>query len=178
MSSPFRSIRPVAGEYASYYASYIARVPDGDIVETLDRQISESLELFRSIPESLGDHRYAPGKWSIREVIGHIADAERVFAYRALRFSRADTTPVAGFDENAYVSNAPFARTSLADLASGLEHVRRASLYLFAGLDEEAMTRRGIANGFEVSVRALAWITAGHETHHIDVLRARYLTER
>jgi hypothetical protein len=177
MNLAFRSIRPAADEHLPYYSTYIGRVPDGDIVDTLSRQIEETLAFLRSIPESSGDLRYAPGKWTIREVIGHICDGERVFAYRAMRFSRADTTPVPGFDENMYVPNGPFAHVSIADLASELEHIRRASICLFAALSEEAMARRGVANQAEVSVRALAFIMAGHETHHVDILRTRYLDQ-
>lgn len=178
MIAPFRSIRPGADEVPPYAAGYVARVPDGDIVDTLSRQISETMTLLRSIPESMRDHRYAPEKWTIREVVGHMADAERVFAYRAFRFSRADTTPVEGFDENTYVAKAPFTRASLADLTNELEHLRRASIHLFANLDAEAIERRGIANGLEVSVRALAFIIAGHENHHLNTLRTRYLTQK
>lgn len=176
MTTSFRAIRPAAGEFLPYYGTYIDRVPDGDIVETLGRQIGNTLTLIKSIPEASGDKRYAPGKWSVREVIGHVIDAERIFSYRALRFGRADTTPVAGFDENAYVANAPFAEVSLADLADELDHVRRGTVHFFANLDEAAFCRRGAANGAEITVRALAFIMAGHESHHINVLRTRYLS--
>lgn len=175
MTTHHRSIRPGPDEYPPYFTEYISRVPDGDVIDTLARQISETVALLRGLPESMGDRRYAPGKWSILEVVGHMADAERVFTYRALRFSRRDPTPVEGFDENDYVRNAPFSRMTLADLTSEFEHLRRSSIYMFNGLDEEAMARRGIANGLEVSVRALAFIAAGHENHHIDILRTRYL---
>jgi Uncharacterized protein conserved in bacteria len=176
MTTSFRATRPAAGEFLPYYGTYIDRVPDGDIVETLSRQIGDTLALIRSIPEATGDKRYAPGKWSVREVIGHLIDAERIFTYRALRFARADTTPVPGFDENAYVANAPFAKVSLADLADELDHVRRGSVHFLANLDEDAFSRRGAANGAEITVRALAYIMAGHESHHMNVLRTRYLS--
>ena len=175
MSIAWRSTRPDAGEYTPFYAGYIARVPDADIVDTLSRQISETTVFLRSLPESVGDHRYAPEKWSIREVIGHMSDAERVFTYRALRFSRADESPVPGFDENTYVANASFGRRSLDDLINEFEYLRRATICLFNSLDDEAMSRRGTANGNEISVRALAFCLAGHETHHLDILRTRYL---
>jgi len=171
----FRAVRPEPADYPPYMAAYVSKVPDGDVIDTLSRQISETLTLLRSIPESIGDKRYAPEKWSIREVIGHMADTERVFAYRALRFSRADARPVEGFDENDFVRGAPFARVALADLINEFEHIRRSNIYLFNNLDEEAMERRGVANGFEVSVRALAFVTAGHEAHHVHILRTRYL---
>jgi Uncharacterized protein conserved in bacteria len=174
-STAFRSTRPVAGEFLPYYGTYIDKVPDGDIVETLTSQLPQTLALIRSIPETTGDKRYAAGKWSIREVIGHLIDAERIFVYRALRFSRADATQVPGFDENAYAANGPYSKVSLADLADEFEHVRRATIQFFSHLDNDALSRRGNANGAEITVRALAFIMAGHETHHMGVLRDRYL---
>ena len=178
MSASFRTIRPGTDEIPPYAAGYVARVPDGDIVDILSRQISETVALLESIAESNADYRYEPEKWTIKEVVGHIGDAERVFAYRALRFSRADTTPVEGFDENTYVVHAPFTRTTLVNLTNELEHIRRSTLHLFANLDSEAMERRGTANGQEVSVRALAFIIAGHENHHLNILRTRYLKQK
>ncbi len=175
MNTTWRATRPASDEHAAYYSRYISRVPDGDIVETLASQITTTGVFLRSLPESVGDHRYAPEKWSIREVIGHMADAERVFAYRALRFARADKTPVPGFDENDYVANGNFGSRSLEDLTSEYEHLRHATVHLLRGLDEESMSRRGSANDNEVSVRALAFILAGHEQHHLEILRTRYL---
>ncbi len=175
MTTSFRSTRPAAGEFLPYYGTYIDQVPDGDIVEILSRQIGSTLDLIKSIPEADGDKRYAPEKWSIRELLGHVVDGERIFSYRALRFSRADTTEVPGFDENAYVRNAPFSKVTLANLADELDCVRGASVHLFANLEPEAFGRRGTANGSEISVRALAFILAGHERHHMNVLRTRYL---
>lgn len=174
-STSFRSTRPATGEFLPYYGTYIDKVPQGDIVETLTKQLPETLALIKSIPEETGDKRYAPEKWSIREVIGHVIDGERIFVYRALRFSRSDLTPVPGFDENTYAANGPYSKVSLADLADEFDHVRRATIHLFANLDDEALSRRGSANGAEISVRALAFIIAGHETHHMGVLRDRYL---
>ena len=175
MTTAWRADRPATDEFAPYYGMYISRVPDGDVVATLASQIPETAAFLRSLPESLGDHRYAPEKWSIREVIGHISDAERVFAYRALRFARGDKTPVPGFDENDYVANGNFGSRSLEDLISEFEHLRQATIHLFGGLDEKSMAMRGTANGLEVSVRALAFIIAGHEEHHMEILRTRYL---
>ena len=175
MGESFRSIRPNPDEHVEYYSRYIDRVPDGDIVETLRRQIPETLAFLRAIPDSKADFRYAPGKWSIKEIVGHMADAERVFQYRALRFSRADSTPVPGFDENLYVDNAPHSRLSLNDLIDDFERIRGSTIFMFTGMDEEAMSRRGVANDAEVSVRAIAYIMAGHETHHLQVIRDRYL---
>jgi len=167
--------RPEKTEYPTYAGSYVARVPDGDIVSILGRQLQETLALIRSIPEARGEFRYADGKWSVKEVIGHVIDTERVFAYRALRFARGDATPLEGFEQDDYVRGGSFDKRSLSDLADEYEHVRRATISLFANLDEEAWTRRGTANKNEVSVRGLAFIVAGHERHHVEILRTRYL---
>lgn len=167
--------RPQASEYAPYYERYISQVPDGNIVGTLDRQLEETLALIRGIPESRGDFRYADGKWSIKELIGHVIDCERVFGYRALRFGRGDATPLSGFEQDDFVRGAEFNKRSLSDLAGEYEHVRRATISLFASLEASAWDRRGTANDNEVSVRGLAFITAGHERHHVEILRTRYL---
>jgi len=168
--------RPQQDEYVPYYHKYISLVPDGDLVETLRAQIGETLSLLRSIPEERGSHRYAPGKWSIKQVVGHMADVERVMTYRALRIARADATPLPGFDENAYVPAANFEARSLASLAHELEEVRRATIAFFETLEPEAAARRGSANNNPISARALAYIIAGHERHHVAILRERYLT--
>jgi hypothetical protein len=175
MDKSWRATKPADDEFAPFYAGYVKRAPDGDIVETMDLQLKETLSLLGSLPESMGDRTYAPGKWTIREIIGHLSDAERVFSYRALRFARADTAPVEGFDEDKYVANGAFGKRSLDDLLGEFEHLRRSSIYLFAGLSEEAFSMRGTASGKEITVRALAFVLPGHEAHHLDVLRARYL---
>lgn len=167
--------RPDATEHHPYYGKYIALVPEDDAIRALESQMSDALALLRTIPEAKGDHRYAPDKWTIKEVIGHLIDGERVFAYRALRFARKDQTPLPGFDENTYVPAGGFGRFTLADLASEWETVRRSNLALFRRLDSEAWTRRGVANDSPVSVRALAFIIAGHGRHHVAILRERYL---
>lgn len=171
-----RTSRPDAAEYAPYYGGYIARVPTGDVVETLSTQQEGTLDLLRGLSEDQGSTRYAPGKWSIRELVGHLTDTERIFAYRALRFSRADETALASFDENAYVANASFDARSLTGLCAEFEAVRRASVLLFASFDSEEWMRRGVASNNVMSVRALAWVTAGHELHHLEILRTRYLS--
>ena len=168
------STRPAADEFAPYYGTYITKVPDGDVVRTLHGQIAQTLEYLRAIPESRGGHRYAPGKWSIREVVGHLADAERIFAYRALRFARGDSTPLASFDENAYVTNARLDERPLASLIDEYEAVRGATVAMFDGLFPDEWIRAGEASGKRMSVRALAWVVAGHELHHVEVLRTRY----
>jgi hypothetical protein len=175
MGSAPRYDRPGPGEYAAFYAGYIARVPDGDLLRMLEEQGRESAALFRGVPAPRGDFAYAPGKWTLKEVIGHVADAERVFAYRALRIARGDQTPLASFDERAWVPQSGAGSRTLADLTGELGDVRRATLGLLCHLPAEAPLRRGTASGWEVSVRALAWIIAGHERHHLGIIRERYL---
>jgi uncharacterized damage-inducible protein DinB len=167
--------RPAPTEYAPYYGKYISLVPEGDIVTILGRQIDDTLALFASISDAQAGSRYAPGKWSVKEVVGHLIDTERIFGYRALRFARNDRTPIPGYEQDDYVSNGNFDAQSLSDLASEYEHVRRAGIYLLRGLSSDAWDRRGIASDNEVSVRALAYIIAGHELHHLGVIRTKYL---
>lgn len=168
--------RPGTDEYAPYYGTYIGKVPDGDLRAMLASQLAETLALIRSIPESRGGHRYAPDKWSIKGVLGHLADSERIFSYRALRIGRGDTTPLPGFEQDDYVPMGNFDARSLRDLADELAAVRQATLHLFAHLDQAAFERRGTASGKPVSVRALAYIIAGHELHHVGILKTRYLS--
>ncbi len=170
-----RTTRPDSSEYAPFYATYVGHVPNGDIVETLATQHDATLALLRSLPEESGGRRYAPGKWSVREVIGHVSDAERIFSYRALRFARGDETPLASFDENAYVANASFDDHPLSSLIDELEAVRRATVLLFASLNATEWMRTGVASKNAMSVRALAWVAAGHELHHVGLLKTRYL---
>lgn len=167
--------RPAPGDYAPSYASYVDAVSEGDLVRMLEEHAEQFLDLLRAFGEDGASVRYEPGKWSVKEVVGHVADAERIFTYRALRFARADATILPAFDENAYVAAAGFDRRTLADLAEEFADVRRATVKLFAGLDAPALGRAGVASGARVTVGALAWITAGHEQHHARILRERYL---
>ncbi len=167
--------RPDATEYAPYYGTYVGKVPDGDLLELLERQRRETQNLLAGLSDTQALHRYAPGKWSIKEVVGHLMDSERVFCYRALRFARADEKPLQGFDDKAWVPAGSFDARPLADLAAELDAVRRATIALFGGFDAAALARKGTANNNEVTVRALAWIVAGHERHHVAILRERYL---
>lgn len=169
-----QTARPDASEHAAYYGKYIALVPDGDVVATLEAQGSETGRLLAGLSEQQASHRYAPGKWSVKEVIGHVADSERIFAYRALRIARGDQTPIEGFEQDDYVRGAQFDRLSISDLAAEFAAVRQATLRLFESLSPEAWVRRGVANKNEVSVRALAYMIAGHELHHRQVLREKY----
>jgi DinB superfamily len=166
-------VRPDSTEYAADYTKYVALVPEDDIVAAMESQRAASVELLNGVSQNEALVHHQPYTWSIKDVIGHVTDSERVFAYRALRFARGDSTPLAGFDENPYVEAAHFDRQSLSDLIAGFEAVRRSSIYLFRGLADGAWNRRGIANNNEVSVRALAYIIVGHERHHMGIVRKR-----
>jgi uncharacterized damage-inducible protein DinB len=170
-----RMLKPEQSEFLPYYARYIDLVGAGDVLITLATQMRETQALLRGLPEAMSTHRYAPGKWSVNEVIGHMVDAERIFSIRALRFARNDTQALPGFEQDDYVTNAEFDEYPLADLASELDVVRQSTVFLYSHLDDDAWMRRGVASGAEVSVRALAHIIAGHELHHREILRTRYL---
>lgn len=167
--------RPASDEYAPYYEKYVSLVAAGDIVETLERQSADTLALLRSVPEDRAGSSYEPGKWSVKELVGHVIDTERVFSHRALRFGRGDQTPLPGYEQDDYVRAANFDARTLSSIAEEFERVRAATVALLRSFDEEAWSRRGTANDNEVSVRALAHILAGHELHHINILRERYL---
>jgi uncharacterized damage-inducible protein DinB len=168
--------RPRPSEYAPFYAGYVAGVPDGDLITLLDDQAKETVALLGAISDEKSQHRYAPGKWSIGEVLGHITDAERVFTYRALTFARADAGPLPSFDENAWAAASSAGRRSMKGLLAEYRAVRAATLALFGALTEEEFARSGVASKNPVTVRALAYIVAGHERHHIRILRERYLS--
>ena len=170
------AMKPTADEHAPYYSRYVSLVPDGEIVEILSRQLEETLALLRSISEERAGESYEPGKWTVKELVGHMIDAERIFAYRALRIARGDRTPLAGFEQDDYVRNGNFAGYTLEALARELELVRRANVLMFEHLAEEAWSRRGTASDAEVSVRAIAYILAGHELHHQAILVERYFS--
>lgn len=170
------SSRPAADEFAPYYGKYIDLVPGNDVMAALDRQSRSSRAALGTIDDARGTHRYAPGKWSINEVVGHLIDAERIFAYRALRIARADETPLASFEQDDYVRNANSDATSLSALADEFALVRQANLAMFRQFREAEWKRRGTASGKTVSVRALGYIIAGHELHHLSLLQSRYLS--
>lgn len=169
--------RPEASEYAPYYDTYVSKVPDGNILQVLSSQIDETMALLGTLSEEHADYRYAPGKWSIKEVIGHMSDTERVFAYRALRFSRNDTTPLPGFEQEPFTEAANFSDRTLTDLLDEFRTVRQSTIHLFTGMSEAMMMRTGTASQAAISVRALAYLIAGHERHHVGILRARYLVD-
>jgi hypothetical protein len=174
----FAIARPEPGEYAPYYDRYISLISGTDILGTLDAQRRQTMLLLSGRDESEGDFRYAPDKWSAKEVLGHVCDTERIFAYRALRIARADQTPMEGFEQDDYVKNGPFGRAPLAEIIEDYIAVRRATLTLLRNLDEEAWGRRGVASKYEVTVRALAYMIAGHELHHRRILEEKYFAAR
>ncbi|MGA6980932.1 MAG: DinB family protein, partial [Candidatus Sulfotelmatobacter sp.] len=177
LTPAFPVARPQADEYAPYYDRYIALVQGEDIVGALDQQRRQTMMLLCSRNEADGDYRYAPGKWSAKEVLGHVCDAERIFAYRALRIARADATPLASFEQDDYVRNGPYAQCKLTDVVEDFIAVRRATISMLRYLDEAAWTRRGVASGKEVTVRALAYMIAGHELHHRRILEEKYFAK-
>ena len=162
-------------EYAPYYQTYVSRVPDGDIVSILDDQMHATAELLGGLNESQGDYRYAEGKWSIKEMISHVCDAERVFCYRALRFSRGDETPLSSFDQSTWVPQSGANHRTLRDIADEFRAVRLATIAFARSLTEEQVMRSGTASGYHVTVRGLLYIIAGHEAHHLAILRDKYL---
>ena len=168
--------RPLADEHAPFYGQYISRVPDGDLIALLRDQAVETAALLSDVSPARADYAYGPGKWTVKEVVGHLVDVERVMSYRALRFSRNDKSALPGFDEDTWVLNSGFATRTLADLVEEFQVVRASTIHFAKHLSPEALARRGSANGQEVSVRALLYIIAGHERHHTELLRERYLT--
>jgi hypothetical protein len=165
--------RPGSTEYAPYYEKYLAFVPEDDILPALESQLADTLAVLRAVPEAQGNVRHPPYTWSIKEVVGHLADAEQIMGYRALRFARGDATELPGFDENVYVQAAEFDRVPLKNLVDRFEALRRANLSVFRSLSEAAWSRGGKANDAPVTVRALAYIIVGHARHHTAILRKR-----
>jgi len=166
--------RPEANEVPEHFAGYVGRVTESDPVAVLAKQIDVTAALLNGLSETDALKRYAPGKWSVKEVVGHLADTERIMAYRALRIARADETPLPGFDENAYVPPAKFDARPLADLVADFRTVRAATLALFRSFDADAWRRRGTASGKPITVRALGFVIPGHERHHVEILKTRY----
>ena len=166
--------RPQADEHIPYYSKYIDRVPDGDLIAMLREQVMDTIGMLRKVPADREDYAYAPGKWSIKEVVGHIIDTERVMSYRALSIARDDPANLPGFDENAWVPAANFSRLTLGQLLEELEVVRASTIQLAKHLDAKALANRGSANGAAVTPRALFYIIAGHERHHVALFRERY----
>jgi hypothetical protein len=170
------NVRPERTEAAEYYFTYIDQVPEGDVREILEGQLPETLALFREVSEERSLFRYAPEKWSVREVVNHVNDTERLFTFRALWFARGFDTPLPSFDQNVAVTGAKADEPSWASHVDEFAAVRAATLTFFRSLPDEAWSRRGIASDNPFTVRALAWIAAGHVIHHARVLRERYLS--
>jgi len=167
--------RPKDSEYDPYYRHYVSLVPEDDIIPPLEDQPAELRSLIGGLPEDRGTFAYADGKWTIKELLSHLIDGERMFAYRVLRISRADKTPIEGFDQDGYIENSHANGRSFSDLLSEFELLRQANVFQFRNMEDGDWGRTGTTNKVEVSVRALAWIMVGHVRHHIDVLGSKYL---
>lgn len=167
--------KPQLDEYAPFYQGYVDLVGDGDVLEKLASNRKKTYYFFLSISPEKAGFAYAEGKWSVKEVLGHLINTERIMAYRLLRFARADHHPLAGFNENFYASRANAKNRTLEDLANEFSDLRKANLYLYQNLDEEQLQRKGTASNAVVSVKALLYIIAGHELHHLNIIRERYL---
>ena len=166
--------RPEAGEFAEHYGKYIAKAPGVDVLRILESERLQMSRLFAQRSERDGNFRYAPDKWTIKDLLGHVTDAERIFTYRALRIARGDETPLPSFGHDDYVKNGGFDTRTLADLVEEFDTVRGASISLFRSFDEAAWERRGVASEKSVTVRALGFITAGHQIHHRIILEESY----
>lgn len=167
-------MRPEPTDYAPFYAGYIDLVPEDDVLSAIETQSSETQKVLAHLDEEHALYRYAEGKWSVKEIFGHLIDAERVFGYRALCISRGDQNSLPGFDEQAYVATADFDSWKLGDLGEMYALVRRANIVMFRNFPADAWARRGVANNTPVTVNALAHMIVGHERHHLKVLKERY----
>ena len=170
-----KAIEIKTNEYAPYYGTYISKAPDMDIIEGLRQNGKLIKEALESLPEDKWDHSYAPGKWTIKELVHHIIDTERIFSYRALRFGRGDTTDLPGFDQDDFVSGANSNSRTSVSLIAEYKAVRESTICLFESFSQDDLLRIGIASGSPMSVRALGFVIVGHETHHLNILNERYL---
>lgn len=169
--------RPQPAEYDPYYQKYISLVPEEDIIPSLKVQIGELAELFKGMTEEKGTYAYADGKWTVKEVLSHLIDGERMFAYRALRVARGDKTPIEGFEQDGYIENSHANRRPISKLIDEFTLLRKANLMFFENLEPGDWIRTGIANNVEISVRSLAWIMVGHIRHHVAILQDRYFAK-
>jgi len=167
-------MRPAAHEFPAYYEQYVDKVEDEDVLEVLKAQVRQLKSLIAGIDNQRATFRYEDGKWSIKEVLGHVLDAERIFGARALCIARGETKPLPGFDENSYVDTAMFDQRTLESIVDEWLHLREANILLFEAFSNEDVSRVGIANGKPISARAIIWIIAGHTIHHIGILQDRY----
>jgi hypothetical protein len=168
-------LKPERSEYDPYYEKYISLITEDGLLDVLESQSSELAELIGPVPEEKGTFAYGDGKWTIKEVISHLIDGERMFAYRIFRISRGDKTPIEGFEQDGYIENAHANGRKFEDLLTEFRLLREANMHFFRNLRDEAWLRTGIANNVEISVRALAFIMAGHIRHHLIILKSRYL---
>ena len=167
--------RPLPGEYAEAYAPYLAAAPEGNGLALLQVQLGDVIDLYSRFSEAQGAYRYAPAKWSLKDLLQHLSDAELIFAYRCLRIGRGDATPLAGFEEEAYAAAAGADEHPMADLLADFRATRTASLTLFRGLPDSAWGQQGTTNGRVITARCIPFICAGHTAHHLAVIRERYL---
>jgi uncharacterized damage-inducible protein DinB len=169
-------LKPAISEYPTFFARYVERVPSDDLLHELEHNFKLTAATLDSLTEEQAGFRYAPGKWSLKEVVGHMVDTERIMSYRALCIARGDVTPLPGFDENAYVSQADFSERTLQSLLQDFIIVRQATINLLGQFPAEAWSRVGVVNNNEITVRALGFIIAGHELHHRNVINERYIS--
>lgn len=167
--------RPLASEYPEYYVPYVNLVPEGDLLSVLKENLVKTVALFEGISEEDGHFRYSPNKWSIKEVLGHMADTERIMSYRLLRIGRGDQTALAGFNENDYIEGSDFSRLSIKNILEDFTATRNATITLIQNMPEKAWAHKGFANNTEVTARAVAYIIAGHAIHHRKIIKERYL---
>lgn len=167
--------KPAASEYNEYYHKYVSLVEDADLLCAMEDQIRDTRELFAGFPEERGSHAYADGKWTIKEVISHLLDGERIFGYRLLRIARGDETPMEGFEQDGYIENSHANERGFNDLLCEFGELRAANMRLMHSLDESDWHRAGTASGSPVTARALAYIMAGHVRHHLNIIQERYL---
>ncbi|MEG8946247.1 DinB family protein [Rosettibacter firmus] len=168
-------MKPGENEYAQYYKSYVDLISSENIIEVLEKQLNETEEFFKSIDEEKSNYRYAENKWSIKEVLGHLVDSERIFACRALRVSRSDPNQLVTFDENLFIQESNYSSISFKDILDEFILLRKSTIMMFKGMTDEMMLRKGIINGIDITVRAIAYIIAGHTLHHLNVIKERYL---
>jgi len=167
--------RPTEKEYAAYFGKYIDLVPKGNVIKIMEKQNEQFCEFLAQVSEKKADYRYADGKWSIREVIGHMIDAELVFLYRALRFSRNDSTKLAGFEQDDFIAHSNYSQQSLTDLIEQFYLLRKTSVSFFKSLSKAMWSNKGTASGNQGTVRAIAFIMAGHVIHHMQIINKKYL---
>jgi uncharacterized damage-inducible protein DinB len=166
--------KPQPDEFVPYYNTYISKVPDGDVIGFLERSKDSTYQLFNNLTDEQANYAYSEGKWTLKEALGHIIDTERVFAFRAFCYSR-EFVEFPGFDQDIYVANSTFNSRSIQDLAAEFKAVRESNLFFIKALTDDQLNRKGIASGNPATVRAMIYMIAGHELHHVDIVKERYL---